>query len=64
MTDRKKAWDRAVKASLDLGIVGGGSGFIYGLHLMYHPLAYVVGGLFIAAACFFGGHDRMRRSDR
>lgn len=64
MTDHKKARERVVKAALDLGGVGGGGVFIYGLHLIYHPLAYIVGGLFIAAACFFGGYDRMRRSAR
>lgn len=62
--NKKKTRDSQVKVLLDIGTLAGGCVFVYGLHLIYHPLAYIVGGLILSAACFFGAYDRMRRSTR
>lgn len=61
---KREARDSQVKALLGVGTLAGSCIFVYGLDLIYHPLAYIVGGLILAAACFFGSYDRMRRSSR
>jgi CHASE2 domain-containing sensor protein len=50
--------------ALDSGVILGVALFVYGLYLIWHPLAPLVGGLILAAACGFSGYDRFRRGGR
>ena len=49
------------KLFLDAGVLAGLGIFVYGLYLVWHPLAPLLGGLMLAAACFFAGYDKHRR---
>lgn len=51
---------RRFKFALDLGAIGGLALFVFGLYLIWHPLAPIVGGLLIASGCIFSGYDKMR----
>jgi hypothetical protein len=63
MIDRKRETIGGLtETALDLGAVVGFGFFLYGLHLIYHPLAPLVGGLIVAGGCLLAGYDRMRRS--
>lgn len=65
MVDPKQAaQEKRVKLALDGGVIAGGAAFIYGLYLIYHPLAPLIGGLFVLLGCAFAGYDKLRRGDR
>jgi hypothetical protein len=50
--------------ALDAGVLAGAALFVFGLYLVWHPLAPLVGGLLLAAACGLAGYDRLRRGER
>lgn len=60
MKDQEKP-KSATSLVLDAGVIAGAGFFIYGLFLIWHPLAPTVGGLLVAAGCAAAGYDRMRR---
>jgi len=53
---------RRFKLALDLGVLLGVALFIFGLYLLKPYLAPLIGGLLIAAGCYFAGYDQLRRS--
>jgi hypothetical protein len=50
------------KLLLDAGAVAGVGIFVFGLYQVWHPLAPLLGGLILAAGCFFAAYDRHRQA--
>jgi hypothetical protein len=62
MIDSKQsAKAKRLKAALDSGVIAGTGLFVFGLYLVWHPLAPLFGGLILAAGCIFAGYDQIRR---
>jgi len=61
MIDSKQPAKSRVKPLLDAGVLAGSASFVYGLYLVWHPLAPIVGGLLLAGVCGFAGYDQLRR---
>lgn len=57
---RSRMW----KLALNAGAFAGAALFVYGLYLVWRPLAPLVGGLIVTAACLFASYDLMRRGER
>lgn len=65
MTDLKQAArEKRAELALDAGVLLGGAAFVFGLYLIYRPLAPLVGGLLFALGCAFAGYSKIRRGDR
>ena len=47
---------KALATLPQIGVVVGLALVIYGVHLWSRPLAYVIGGLMVAAIAFFAGY--------
>jgi hypothetical protein len=63
MIDPKPAAQaRRLKLALDAGFVVGTAVFLYGLHLWWRPLPFIVGGVLLSGACFLGGYDAFRKT--
>jgi hypothetical protein len=60
MSNAKQAARNLKKIFLDFGAIVGAAFFLFGLYLIWHPLAPLVGGLLLAAACLFAGYDQTR----
>lgn len=45
----------------DLGLLAGAALFVFGWYLVYRPLAAILGGLFLAAGCWFAAYGRERK---
>lgn len=62
LSEREMQTEKAkrVKLALDLGAIMGLALFVYGLYLVWHPLAPLAGGLLLAGGCIFSGYDKMR----
>jgi CHASE2 domain-containing sensor protein len=51
---------KLLKAALDAGVLAGAALFIFGLYLIWQPLAPLIGGLLLAVGCGFAGYDQLR----
>jgi hypothetical protein len=56
--------EKLQKTALDLGAIAGIGLFVFGLAMIYRPLAPLVGGLVLSAVCIFIGYDRVRKAGR
>ena len=53
---------KLLKFLLDAGVLIGAAFFLYGLFLIWHPLAPLVGGLILSGVCLFVAYGQERKA--
>lgn len=47
---------------VDVAALGGAASFVYGVHLVYPPAAFIVGGLVVSSLAIFVARARVARA--